>query len=79
MAATHSEPQSAMQTQSRLIRIGEVTGRTGLSKPTIYRGMADKTFPRPVKYGRMSLWPLCEVDDWINARKRQRDEMREQG
>ncbi|MBW7849992.1 MAG: AlpA family transcriptional regulator [Rhodospirillales bacterium] len=53
----------------KIIRIREVSDRTGQSKPTIYRRIAAGDFPKPVKLGPASVgWLECEIDDWIKAR-----------
>ncbi|RBL65833.1 hypothetical protein C3E98_040830, partial [Pseudomonas sp. MWU13-2625] len=46
----------------RYLRIDEVVNRTGLSLPTIYRGILQGDFPRQVKLGaRASAWLESEV------------------
>jgi prophage regulatory protein len=53
----------------RLIRIGEVKRLTGLSTATLYRKIAGKEFPRPVRLGVVArAWPLSEVQNWIAGR-----------
>lgn len=42
------EPREAI---GRLIRLKEVLHRVGLSRSTIYRFMAEETFPTPVRLG----------------------------
>jgi prophage regulatory protein len=50
----------------RLIRIAEVKRLTGLSTATLYRKIAAKEFPRPVRLGVVArAWPLSEVQNWI--------------
>lgn len=53
----------------------EVERRVGLSKSSIYRGVAAGTFPRPVHdlQGGMVWWVEHEVEDWQRARIRARD------
>jgi len=46
----------------RLLRLKEVTRKTGLAKTTIYYRVKESLFPEPVKLGRMSLWPEREID-----------------
>lgn len=48
----------------------EVEKRCGLSRASIYAGMAKKKFPRPVKLpsGRVR-WRSTEIDDFINGLK----------
>jgi prophage regulatory protein len=53
----------------RLIRIGEVKRLTGVSTATLYRKIAAKEFPRPVRLGVVArAWPLSEVQHWIAGR-----------
>jgi prophage regulatory protein len=54
-----------------LLRVGCVSKVTGLSVPTIYRLMAKRDFPRPVKltsYARA--WKRSEIMAWIDSRPR---------
>lgn len=53
-------------TYARLLRIKEVTHKTGLSRSKIYELIGSGTFPAPVKFGeRVSLWPEGDVNHWI--------------
>lgn len=53
----------------RLIRRAEVCDRTGLPVSTLYRYMANGTFPKPVKIGEKSVaWVEDDVDGWIVER-----------
>lgn len=52
-----------------LIRIKDVTKRTGLARSCIYERVAAGDFPAPVKIGpRAVAWVETEVDQWINER-----------
>lgn len=55
---------------AKLLRIDDVTERTGMAKATVYRMINDGAFPAPVKPtgSRMSAWPEEVVDNWIRAR-----------
>ncbi|PNS09579.1 helix-turn-helix transcriptional regulator [Solilutibacter silvestris] len=60
-----------MQNQNnsqRLIRVRDVVSRTGISRPTVYRLMGERSFPEALKVGNMTLWVEGEVDAWVNAR-----------
>lgn len=59
----------------RLLRLGEVLYRTGMSRSGAYVYMAKGQFPRPVKLGRTSAWPEDEIEAWITARIAQRDRL----
>ena len=49
-----------------LLRMPDVMRASGLARPTIYRGIRSGLFPKPVKIGRVSAWPVDEVEA-INA------------
>lgn len=51
-----------------------VRDRVGLHPATIYAEIKAKRFPAPVKLGRSSRWPESEIDEWIEARKRERSQ-----
>ncbi len=58
----------------RLLRIGEVSEKTGLPFSGIYSAIADRRFPAPVKIShRCSAWPEDEVDNWIAERIAERN------
>jgi predicted DNA-binding transcriptional regulator AlpA len=57
----------------RFIPIGKVRDISGRSVPSIYRGVANRTFPSPVKVGRSSRWVESEIIDWCAARIAERD------
>jgi prophage regulatory protein len=53
------------------LRIGTVSSITGLSVPTIYREIAQKRFPRPIKLtAGARAWRLSEIMEWIETRER---------
>lgn len=50
-----------------LLNVNELSKLIGLSKPTIYRKIKSKHFPRPVKLStRRVAWRLPEINDWIS-------------
>jgi prophage regulatory protein len=52
----------------RLLRLGQVKSRTGLSRSTIYRRMRNGTFPMPCKSGpNITLWSAAEISIWAQA------------
>ena len=54
----------------RLIRIREVTALTGKSRASVYRGMANGTFPPSVRIGQDAVaWPESAIARWIEERK----------
>lgn len=59
----------------RILRRGEVTMRTGLSNATIHREIQAGRFPKPIALGRRAVgWIEAEIDAWLDARMRGRDE-----
>lgn len=58
----------------RIVRLKEVIDSTGLARSTIYKYIAEGTFPKPVSLGdRCVGWVDSEVHDWILARIEERD------
>jgi prophage regulatory protein len=52
----------------RLLPIGEVCHRVGLSRATIYRRMAARAFPMSLVLGPTCVrWRLSDIDAWIDA------------
>lgn len=53
----------------RLMKIAEVSHRTGLSRTSIYREFVAERFPLPVRIGARGIaWRESEVDSWIEDR-----------
>ena len=49
----------------KLVRLPEVLEVTGLSKPTIYRMIAEKRFPKQKRIGlRAVAWLAQDIDRW---------------
>ena len=54
--------------QERLLRLKEVMTKTGLGSSTIYRRMADGSFPAAVKIGGVTTrWRETVIDAWIDG------------
>ncbi len=53
---------------TRLLPLREVLARTSLSRSTIYRMLAEGTFPASVPLGSRVSWIESEVQNWIDAR-----------
>jgi len=52
-----------------ILRRKQVEARVGLRRSTIYQGVADGTFPRPVRLGARSVgWLAHEVERWLADR-----------
>lgn len=59
-----SEPGRAKP--ERLLRLPEVTSRTGLSRSTIYDRMASGRFPAKVPMaGNITVWRESEIEEWL--------------
>jgi len=55
-----------MNSSDRIIRLPAVLDRTGLSRSTVYRMIAEGTFPVQVKLGRHSAgWHESAIDRWV--------------
>lgn len=53
----------------RLERLPEVCARVAVKKSTLYRWIAEKRFPAPVRLGENSVaWDSRAVDRWIADR-----------
>ena len=58
----------------RIIRLKQVIDATGLARSTVYKYIAEGTFPKPISLGdRCVGWLESEVHDWILARIAERD------
>ena len=71
----HYEPSTARQspavsdTAVMFLRLQAVIRVTGLSRSTLYRLIADKQFPRPVRLGpRAVAWRRSDIDAWGRTR-----------
>lgn len=63
----HSSLPSASRTRApQLLRLADVKARTGLSRTTIYRFIADGRFPRNFPIGaRAVAWLESDITQWI--------------
>jgi len=69
-----TKAQNTPHQPPRLERLPSVEERSGRSRAAIYRGIADGTFPKPVKIGARSIaFVASEIDAWIAARAAERD------
>jgi len=69
----------AEQIQSALtiLRRKQVEARVGLRRSTIYQGVADGTFPRPVRLGARSVgWLSHEIERWLADRVAAREALK---
>jgi len=66
--------ESSITALPQIMRLPEVIATVGLSRPSIYRLMKERTFPLQVKLGAASVgWLRAEVEAWIAARVSARD------
>ena len=57
----------AMKQDEKILRLKTVLVRTGLSKSTLYRRIAEGTFPRQFRIGEQSTgWYESEVSKWVS-------------
>lgn len=69
-----SESTNTTAQPRRLLRMPQVSERTGQGPSSIYEAIAAGKFPKPVKLGRRtSAWVEAEVDAWIAERIAERD------
>jgi len=63
-----SRPEDA-EPMPRFLRLRAVLQVTGLGRSTVYRMMAERTFPAPVKLAKRAVgWRQDDVQQWTNAR-----------
>ena len=56
------------ETDERLIRLRDVKQKSGLGTSTIYRRIADGSFPAPRSLGPNTVrWLQSEIDAWIKS------------
>ena len=54
-----------------VLRRPQVLNKVGFSRQTLYRRIADGSFPRPVRISRQAVgWIKIEVEDWLKSRPR---------
>ena len=60
--------------ERRILRRDEVSELTGLRRATIYKKVADGSFPTPIRLGARSVgWRLSDIDAWLQAPERRWD------
>lgn len=53
-----------------ILKRPQVEARTGLSRSTIYAGMANGTFPQAVKLGPRAVgWREADISNWLDGLK----------
>jgi len=67
----NSIPQQsgAVETLAPFLRLDDVLKTTGLGRSTVYRMVAARTFPAPVKLAKRAVgWRQDDVRQWANGR-----------
>ena len=60
--------------ERRIVRRDEVSKLTGLARATIYKKVADGSFPAPIRLGARSVgWRLSDIVAWLQAPERRWD------
>jgi len=58
--------------EKRIFRLAEIVEIISVSKATIYRWIAQGSFPKPIKLGgprsRSVGWKSTDIDEWIKDR-----------
>lgn len=56
----------AIDSSDRIIRLKEVLLKTGLTRSTLYRKVASRTFPRQIAISTRCMgWRQSDLDDWL--------------
>ena len=64
-----------MVTTIKFLKLPEVQARTGKSRSTIYQGVNDGTFPKPIVLGpKLHVWLDADIDQWWASKIIERDE-----
>ena len=71
MSGADEAQGSSFAALNRCVRIRQVCEMTGMSRASVYRKMADGTFPKSFKIGdSMSAWRVATIEAWIAERER---------
>ena len=55
-----------IDSSDRIIRLKEVLQKTGLTRSTLYRKIAARTFPRQIAISTRCIgWRQTDLDDWL--------------
>jgi prophage regulatory protein len=66
LAVTSSDFQGAPNVTNAILRLPEVSKRTGKSRSTIYLDVSNGKFPAPVKLGARAVgWVESEIEEWL--------------
>lgn len=71
MSGAEKEQGSSPAAFNRCVRTRQVCEMTGMSRASVYRKIADGTFPKSFKIGEsMSAWRVATIEQWIADRER---------
>lgn len=60
----------------KFIRINEVIQKTSLPRATIFAKIKEGKFPAPIPLSsRTRAWSIIEVTEWMEAKKKERDQL----
>lgn len=66
-----------MKVEPKVLRRDAVLAQLGIGRSTLYKWVADQTFPRPIKLGGKTVgWLTSDIDAWLNKCVQERDEVR---
>lgn len=58
-----------MKIEHSVLRLNEVTTRTGRSRSSIYNDMQQGKFPHPIRLGERAVgWLESDISSWLEAR-----------
>lgn len=79
LSVSGANPRSPAVPNRRLLKIGEVCAVVGVSRAMIYKSMRRRSapFPRPVKIGAVSRWPVEDVEAWVSELRAARGRSRQ--
>lgn len=60
-----STPTQPNEPAPILWRVKHLTAKLQIGKSTLWRWVSDGRFPRPVRFGRVTVWHDADVQAWI--------------
>ena len=63
-----SQPSTVPLLEDQFVNMKFITQLTTLSDKWFYKLIQDGKFPKPIKFGRKSLWLKSEVEQWLMRR-----------
>lgn len=61
--------------QKKLLRLKKVLAKVPFSKSHLHVLMREGNFPKPIKIGRNSFWKESDVDQWIDEKIKEHEEV----